>query len=28
MVVCFAGAFPGAWVGRAVRQAWQTDADR
>jgi hypothetical protein len=25
MTVCFAGAFPGAWLGRAARRAWQTD---
>jgi hypothetical protein len=28
MTVCFAGAFAGAWLGRAARRAWQIDVGR
>jgi len=28
MTVCFAGAYSGAWLGRAARRVWQVDGGR
>ncbi len=28
MTICFAGAYPGAWLGRAARRVWQMDGGR